>query len=179
MPTYATKELGMPAAQSFAMVVVTGGLQFVLSPVVGALSDRFGRLGIMLGTSVATALLIYPMFFMLRAHPTIGWLFVLQAASGLLKAGYSGPMPALLAEIFPTRIRSRGLSLGYSLGVTLFGGLAPFIITWIIDLTGDKLAPSYYVLAAAFVSGLSLLIVARRSGWTGRFRRFEELEANP
>ncbi|WP_296227243.1 MFS transporter [Ralstonia sp. UBA689] len=168
MPTYAVKQLHLPAAQSFGVVVLNGGLQFLLSPVMGALSDRIGRIRIMLTTSVLMLLLIYPMFALLRAHPTIGALLLLQAVSGIFKAAYSGPMPALMSEIFPTRVRSTGLSLGYSLGVTLFGGFAPFIITWLIHATGDTLAPSYYVLTAAIVSGVSLTIIAlrRRTGRT-------------
>lgn len=162
MPTYAVKQLHLPAAQSFGVVVLNGGLQFLLSPVMGALSDRIGRIRIMLTTSVLMMLLIYPMFAVLRAHPTIGALLVLQAVSGIFKAAYSGPMPALMSEIFPTRVRSTGLSLGYSLGVTLFGGFAPFIVTWLIHTTGDTLAPSYYVLTAAAVSGVSLAIIALR-----------------
>ena len=162
MPTYAVKQLHLPAAQSFGVVVLNGGLQFLLSPLFGALSDRIGRIRIMLTTSVLMILLIYPMFALLRTHPTIGALLALQAVSGIFKAAYSGPMPALMSEIFPTRVRSTGLSLGYSLGVTLFGGFAPFIVTWLIHTTGDTLAPSYYVLTAAAVSGISLTIIALR-----------------
>ncbi|MDE2202004.1 MAG: MFS transporter [Burkholderiaceae bacterium] len=162
MPTYAVKQLHLPAAQSFAVVVLNGGLQFLLSPVMGALSDRIGRIRIMLTTSVLMMLLIYPMFAVLRTHPTIGALLVLQAVTGIFKAAYSGPMPALMSEIFPTRVRSTGLSLGYSLGVTVFGGFAPLIVTWLIHATGDTLAPSYYVLTAAAVSGLSLGVIALR-----------------
>ncbi len=162
MPTYAVKQLHLPAAQSFGVVVLNGGLQFLLSPLFGALSDRIGRIRIMLTTSALMILLIYPMFALLRTHPTIGALLALQAVSGIFKAAYSGPMPALMSEIFPTRVRSTGLSLGYSLGVTLFGGFAPFIVTWLIHTTGDTLAPSYYVLTAAAVSGISLTIIALR-----------------
>ena len=168
MPTYAVKQLHLPAAQSFAVVVLNGGLQFLLSPVMGALSDRIGRIRIMLTTSVLMIVLIYPMFALLRAYPTIGALLALQAVSGIFKAAYSGPMPALMSEIFPTRVRSTGLSLGYSLGVTLFGGFAPFIVTWLIHTTGDTLAPSYYVLTAAVVSGISLTIIALRHRRAGR-----------
>jgi MHS family proline/betaine transporter-like MFS transporter len=46
--------------------------------------------------------------------------------------------------------------------VTLFGGFAPFIVTWLIHTTGDTLAPSYYVLTAAIVSGIALTIIALR-----------------
>ncbi|CAD6544447.1 MFS transporter [Paraburkholderia metrosideri] len=162
MPMYAVKQLHMSAAASFGVVVLNGSLQFILSPVMGALSDRIGRIRIMLTTSILMGALIYPMFAWLQTHPTIGWLLLLQATAGIFKAAYSGPMPALMSEIFPTQVRSTGLSIGYSIGVTIFGGFAPTIVETFIHLTGDKLAPSYYVLLAAVLSGISLIIVAWR-----------------
>ncbi|HEX3634772.1 MAG TPA: hypothetical protein VHV99_04680, partial [Paraburkholderia sp.] len=58
MPMYAVKQLHMPAAASFGVVVLNGGLQFLLSPVMGALSDRIGRIRIMLTTSILMGALI-------------------------------------------------------------------------------------------------------------------------
>jgi MHS family proline/betaine transporter-like MFS transporter len=168
MPMYAVKQLHMPAAVSFGAVVLNGGLQLILSPVMGAWSDRIGRIRIMLGTSILMGLLIYPMFALLQSYPTVGWLLLLQGTSGILKAAYSGPMPALMSEIFPTHVRSTGLSIAYSIGVTIFGGFSPTIVETFIHLTGDKLAPSYYVLIAALLSGLSLVIVAWRRRHAGR-----------
>jgi MFS transporter, MHS family, proline/betaine transporter len=162
MPMYAVKQLHLPATASFAVVVLNGGLQFLFSPIMGALSDRLGRIRIMLVTSIIMGVGIYPMFAWLQAAPTVASLVVVQALAGILKAAYSGPMPALMSEIFPTRVRSTGLSIGYALGVTLFGGFAPTIVEAFIHLTGDKLAPSYYVLLAAVLSGVSLAIVAWR-----------------
>lgn len=162
MPMYAVKQLHLPATASFAVVVLNGGLQFIFSPIMGALSDKLGRIRIMLGTSIVMGLSIYPMFAWLQAAPTVLSLVVLQSVAGILKAAYSGPMPALMSEIFPTRVRSTGLSIGYALGVTLFGGFAPTIVEAFIHVTGDKLAPSYYVLLAAALSGVSLAIVAWR-----------------
>ncbi|SDV46671.1 MFS transporter [Chitinasiproducens palmae] len=162
MPTYAAKQLGLPVATSFAVVVLNGGLQMIFTPVMGAWSDRIGRIRIMLGASLLMLLLIYPLFALLQKHPTVPTLMMLMAFSGIMKAAYSGPMPALMSEIFPTKVRSTGLSLAYSLGVTVFGGFAPFIVTWVIGVTGNKLAPAYYVLAAAILSGIALIVVGLR-----------------
>ncbi|WP_321911963.1 MFS transporter [Burkholderia cepacia] len=166
MPMYAVKQLHMAAATSFGVVVLNGGLQFLLSPVMGALSDRIGRVRIMLTTSILLVMLTYPMFALLQRHPTLGWLLVLQAAAGIFKAAYSGPMPALMSEIFPVRVRSAGLSIAYSFGVTLFGGFAPTIAEVLIHATGDMLAPAYYVSLAALISGVSLAVI----GWRGHDR---------
>jgi MFS transporter, MHS family, proline/betaine transporter len=94
MPLYAVKQLHMPAAVSFGAVVLNGGLQLLLSPVMGAWSDRIGRIRIMLGTSLLMGLVIYPMFALLRSHPTVGWLLLLQGSwhpQGCLFRTYARP----------------------------------------------------------------------------------------
>jgi MHS family proline/betaine transporter-like MFS transporter len=72
-------------------------------------------------------------------------------------------MPALLAELFPVRARSTGLSISYAFGVAVFGGLAPLVHAWLIMWTGNPAAPAIYLAAAALVS-LVALLVARGMG---------------
>ena len=121
---------------------VTGAIQLVLIPVVGALSDRWGRLPIGLLSAAAILLAIYPLFAWLAAVPTLQTLLDRsRSSSGFCTAGYMGGLPALMAELFPTRMRTTGLSISYSFGVAIFGGFAPFINAWLIEATGSKLAP--------------------------------------
>ncbi len=70
----------------------------------------------------------------------------------VLIAGFSGPAPAAMAELYPPAMRSTGLSIAYNLAVTIFGGFAPFITTWLIVQTGSSLAPAWYVMLAAAIS---------------------------
>jgi MHS family proline/betaine transporter-like MFS transporter len=163
MPTYATRQLGLPAAGSFMATLLTGAIQMVLIPIVGALSDRHGRLPMAFASSIAILLSIYPMFVWLAAAPTLQTLLMVQAIIGVLLAGYMGGLPALMSDLFPTRMRTTGLSISYSFGVAIFGGFAPFIIAWLIEMTGSKLAPSFYLMLAAAIS-LAALIAARRLG---------------
>lgn len=163
MPTYATRQLGLPVAGSFMAIFLTGAIQLVLTPLFGSLSDRRGRLPILFGAAIAILLLIYPMFAWLAANPTLQTLLIIQAIIGVLIAGYLGPLPALMSEIFPARMRTTGLSISYSFGVAIFGGFAPFINAWLIESTGSKLAPSWYVMLAAAIS-LTALVGAQRLG---------------
>ena len=163
MPTYATRQLGLPLAGSFMASLLTGAIQMVLIPVVGALSDRHGRLPMAFASSIAILLAIYPMFAWLAAVPTLQTLLMVQAIIGVLLAGYMGGLPALMSDLFPTRMRTTGLSISYSFGVAIFGGFAPFIIAWLIEVTGSKLAPSFYLMLAAAIS-LAALMAARRLG---------------
>ncbi|VVE04036.1 MFS transporter [Pandoraea soli] len=69
---------------------------------------------------------------------------------------------ALLADIFPTSTRGTGLALSYNFSVTLFGGFAPLIVTWLIDATHNKLAPSFYVMTTAVLSVGAVISLGRR-----------------
>ena len=86
------------------------------------------------------------------------------ALIGGLKASYSAALPALMAEIFPTRTRSTGMNISYNVGVTLFGGFAPFWIESLIAITHTPLAPSFFLMFAAGISLTCLVLVRRKFG---------------
>ena len=85
----------------------------------------------------------------------------------LLKAGYSGVLPSLLGEQFPVSTRAIGVSLSFSTAVTIFGGFAPFIATWLIAKTGDPLSPSFYLVVTAAMSAVALADAATAVGARG------------
>jgi MHS family proline/betaine transporter-like MFS transporter len=161
MPTYAVRQLGLPASGSFLAALLTGSIQIAFIPIVGALSDRYGRLPITCASAIAILLLIYPMFSWLAQAPTLERLLIFQMIIGLLAAGYMGALPALMAELFPAHLRTTGLAIGYSFSVAIFGGLAPVINAWLIEATGSKLAPSFYLMLAAMISLVALSNVRR------------------
>jgi MHS family proline/betaine transporter-like MFS transporter len=161
MPTYAMRNLGLPATGSYLAALLTGSIQIVLIPIVGALSDRYGRLPITCTAGIAILLVIYPMFAWLAASPTLQTLLIIQAIIGVLLSGYMGALPALMSELFPARMRTTGLSISYAFGVAIFGGFAPAINTWLIEVTGSKLAPSFYLMFAAVISLIALAAIYR------------------
>jgi len=67
----------------------------------------------------------------------------------------------LIPLIFPTGVRSTGLAITYALGVAIFGGTATYIVTWLVGVTGDPLASTYYVMAANMVMLASVLAIRR------------------
>jgi MHS family proline/betaine transporter-like MFS transporter len=92
----------------------------------------------------------------------------------LVKAGHSGVLPSLLSEQFPVEVRAIGVSFGFSTAVSIFGGLAPLIATWLIAKTGDPLSPSYYLIFAALLSLCALIAVQSR-----RRRMMQPISATP
>lgn len=163
MPTFAAHNLRLTASNSFAAALLTASIQVVVVPFVGLLSDRWGRLPISTVSAMAILVLALPMFVWLTHAPSLEKLLFVQVTLGVLTALYVGALPALMAELFPTRIRATGLSISYSVAVAAFGGFAPFVSVWLIEETGTAIAPSYYLIVAAVLS-LASLFMARRLG---------------
>jgi len=164
MPSYAKQQLGLPLGATFQSTAICGAIILVLCPLMGMLSDRVGRKRMLSVVALAILVLAYPLFHWLNVSPTTATLLQVQIVLGILLAAFTGPAPAVLAEQFPTEVRSTGLSLAYNFAVTIFGGFAPLIVTWLIESTHNKLAPAYYVIAAAAISFVALIFMHDRTG---------------
>ena len=157
MPTFTQKYAHLSHAE--ALWSNTIGLLVLVAavPLMGRLSDRYGRKPLLIACCVSFILLPYPLFLLMLSGAGLGTIVAIQILFGLMIALFSGPGPAAIAEIFPTRVRSTWMSTGYSLAVAIFGGFAPYIATKLIELTGSPISPTYYLIAAAIVSTLVIL----------------------
>lgn len=68
-----------------------------------------------------------------------------------------GTLASFLSEIFPTKVRYSGFAFSFNSANALFGGTAPFIATWLISVTGNKLAPAWYLVIASAVALVAML----------------------
>ena len=158
MPSYTQKYLKLSA--SAALWANTIGLLVLLVciPLMGALSDRLGRKPLLIACCLSFVVLPYPIFLYLLGGVSLMQLIAVQALFAVLISMFSGPGPAAIAEIFPTRTRSTWMTSGYALAVAIFGGFAPFISVWLIDRFQSPTAHVFYLIAAAVVS---TLVIAR------------------
>ncbi|WP_373376919.1 MFS transporter [Cupriavidus nantongensis] len=152
MPTYAVKVLKVPQADGFVAGMAGGCAIMVFAPLVGLLADRIGRRVLLSGSALLILVLAWPMFAYINHVPGLASLLVFQLVFGVLIATYTGPILAAFSELFPARVLSTGLSVAYNFAVTIFGGFASFIITWLIATTGSSMAPAIYVMIAAAIS---------------------------
>jgi MFS transporter, MHS family, proline/betaine transporter len=162
MPTYAVKQLSLPQSSGFAATLLGGIILTVGSPIIGHSSDSVGRTRIMQVAAGLFVISAYPAFVLLTGYASLLALIGIVCWLSLLKTIYSGVMPSLMAEIFPTRTRVTGMALSYNISVPIFGGFAPFISTWLIELTGNSLAPSFYLMLTALLSLGALVLVRNR-----------------
>jgi MHS family proline/betaine transporter-like MFS transporter len=168
MPTYTVRALHQP--QSFGLIsgMVGGAVMLCASPIIGRLADIYGRRPFLIGATLAFLFLAYPMFAWINRSPGLPSLLVFQAVFGFLIAAYTAPILAAFAELFPAKVLSTGLSVAYNFAVMLFGGFAPFFITWLIAKTGSNMAPAFYVIFASLVSltGMTYMKGAREKAMT-------------
>ncbi len=164
MPTYAIRELGMAPPVALFGAALVGLLSFVCAPLVGVWSDRVGRKPLIFWSRIALALMIYPGFLWLNASPTPAVLFIVVGVLSITLVIQSVPGITMLPEMFPKHVRASGMSLVYSVGVALFGGFSPLISTWLLQVTGNKLAPAWYLLAMTVISLLGLLWLKDHTG---------------
>ena len=163
IPTFGVKQLHLPAYTGFVATLVGGLILAIGCPLAGHWSDKTARPRIMVIMCWLFLLTAYPAFYLMVAWPSLAACVLAVGWLNLVKAGYSGILPSLMSEQFPVETRAIGVSLGYSTAVTIFGGFAPFVATWLIVQTGDPLSPSYYLMVTALLSLIALIAIRWRS----------------
>jgi MHS family proline/betaine transporter-like MFS transporter len=162
MPTFAVRQLGMPFAQALLASTIGAAVLFIMTPIMGALSDRLGRKPMMLAGASGFVLLTYPAFMLITASPSAASLGFVQSAFAVLMAIYGAPTVSALAELFPTRMRCTAVGLVYNVTVAFVGGTAQLIVTWLLAVTGNPLAPAFYVITAAIISAAAVIAMRDR-----------------
>ena len=159
LPSYFTKTLVFSKTDSFVSITVASLVAIALIPPLGALSDRVGRKPLLIAGSILFTVFTYPLFLLLTSG-SLAAAITAHAALAAIEAVFASTALAAGAELFATRVRSSGYSIGYNISVALFGGTAPYVATWLVARTGNDIAPAYYVIGAAVVTLLTVLTMA-------------------
>jgi MHS family proline/betaine transporter-like MFS transporter len=90
-------------------------------------------------------------------------ILLVQILLGAMLTLNDGTLPSFLAELFPTNVRYSGFAVSFNLSNAVFGGTAPFMATLLIGMTHSKLAPGWYLMAAAVISLIAVLCAKETS----------------
>lgn len=142
----------MMLANTLSMIIAA-----TLLPVMGWLSDLCGRKPLLILTTISLIVFSWPLFYLLNHTTSLTIILFVQTSIIIMAVPFAAIMPALFAEMFPTEIRYTASSLASNFAASLFGGTAPLVATYLINVSGNPNAPGWYLICAGIVTLLAII----------------------
>ncbi len=155
MPTYLSTVLKFDSLQSTLTTIFTLLTYVIMLPIVGVITDRFGRKPVLMTACILFILFTYPIFMLM----SMGGAFTIVSMIllGAILACNDGVLATFLSEMFPTEMRYSGFGFSFNTGNAIFGGTAPYVATFLIATSGNDFAPAFYLMIGAIIALCSLL----------------------
>lgn len=160
IPSHLTAVLKESSLVSSISSVVTMTLICLTIPLTGALSDKIGRKRLLSASTIAAIVVSFPLFLLMEQGSTAA--IAAHALLGIVLGTFLGPVLAAMNELFGTAVRYGGFSIGYNVSVSLFGGTAPFFVTFLVSATDFSPSPSFVIILSAIIT-LGVLWASSRS----------------
>lgn len=157
LPTYLSQNAGVPRTTALLASALISLTMIVIQPFYGLLSDRIGRKPLLLFAAIGLFVLSLPAFF-IAGLGTFAFVYLGELLFVLAAAPTSALSAVVGAELFPVNVRFSAPTIGYNFAYAIFGGTAPFVAAGLLDLTGNRLSPPFYVMAIAIVA---FVVIAR------------------
>lgn len=159
MPTYLTNTLHFASTTGYAVTAVAVLATVIFIPVAGRLSDRWGRKRLLAGSAILIGILAFPCYALLT-RGSVGLAILAAVLLAISFAGHSGTVILTLVEMFPTTVRFASVGLGYNVSTAIFGGTAPFLVTWLGSSTGFTAVPAAFIVLTAIVTLITVFSCA-------------------
>ena len=149
--TYIATYLELPRNYALNAVLIAAAIQVVAIPFFGGLSDRLSRRAVYLAGAIGAAVWVFVFFALLNTGQFV-LIMIAAVVALILHAAMYGPQAAFITEMFPTKVRYTGASMGYQLAGIVGGALAPIISVALLDRFDTSIAVSVYVVAMLLVT---------------------------
>ena len=159
MTTYAINTLHMDTAVAFGATVVIGIFSVTFDLISGWTTDRFGRKPVMIIPYALLFILAFPAFYVISHSRTVFALYAVSALLASLQCWGGGPTLTVVTESLPRRIRAGAVAVIYAVSIAAFGGTTQFMVTWIIKLTGNPLAPAFYMMGGIAIGLIAMISI--------------------
>ncbi|WP_220789965.1 MFS transporter [Gluconacetobacter tumulisoli] len=126
----------------------------------GVLSDRVGRRPMLLLASILFVVLTIPLLWLLGRSSFLGVVAIELAFGGMLAIN-EGTLPGFLTELFPRHARYSGFALVFNIANAALGGTAPFVMTWIMQVSGSPVVPGVWLVSVA-AAAVACTLLSRR-----------------
>jgi len=158
-PTFGSAILHLAYQKTMIVTLCVGISNFIFTPLMGTLSDRLGRRGILIGVVALILLTAYPALLWLVGAPSFPKLLAVELWFSVLFSSYSGAMVVFLTEIMPLQFRTTGCSFAYSFASAI-GGFTPAICTFLIHATGNRAVPGLWLCLVALCGLIATLLLS-------------------
>jgi MHS family citrate/tricarballylate:H+ symporter-like MFS transporter len=160
-PTFGKTVLKLSNSDALIVTVLVAVSNFIWLPIGGALSDRIGRRPVLLTAATLSLLSAYPLLLWLVDAPSFGKMVTVELFLSFCYGIYNGAMVVALTEVVPAHVRTTCFSLAYALAAALFGTAMPLASTWLIEKTGDRASPGFWLMLAAAAGIVATLVIFR------------------
>lgn len=150
--TYGAKYLGLERSSMLVGVWIAAAVQIFAIPTFGWLSDRWGRRPVYLCGAIFIGLFAFPFFWLVETKQ-LGFVWLAIVLGMIGHAAMYAPQAAFFSELFGTRVRYSGASVGYQLASPFAGGIAPIIATWLVHKANHQTWPvAIYLMLTAVIT---------------------------